>query len=51
MYLEGSPRGVNGNLSWHLPDVAEETYLKYMWIRVVINTWRYTSTPLSVFVA
>ena len=52
MYLEGSPRGVNGNLSWHLSDDAdEETYLKYMWIRGVTNTWSYTASPLYVFVA
>ena len=41
MDLEGSPRGVN----WHLPEVPEETYGKYMWIRGVTNMW---SSPIRL---
>jgi hypothetical protein len=51
MDLEGSARGINGTLSWHLPEVAEKTYGKYMWIVVVTDTWINTATPLYVFVA
>jgi hypothetical protein len=51
MDLEGSARGINGTLSWHLPEVVEETYGKYMWIRDIIVTWSYNASPLYVFVA
>jgi len=36
--------------SLHLPEVAEETYGKYMWIRGITDTWSYTASPLYVFV-
>jgi hypothetical protein len=51
MDLEGIARGVNGTLSWHLPEVAEETYGKYMCIRGITDAWNYTASPLYVFVA
>jgi len=51
MDLEGSARGISGMPSWHLPEVVEETYGKYMCIVGVTDTWSYTATPLYVIVA
>jgi hypothetical protein len=51
MDLEESARGINGTLSRDLPEVAEEIYGKYMWIRGVTDTWSYTASPLYALVA